>query len=129
MVIAAHLLPSLPTHIHKERQDRHTDHMAQAVGQGQGPGLILTLHLDTRKLETSLEELLVTVAAQPPLWLPRSSQLPGLAQALEDVAPTPPPGGRAAASSWPPSRFPAPPSSLCLTISGPELSRLALIPL
>lgn len=46
----------------------------------------------------------------------------------EDMAPTPPPRGRAAASSWPPTRLPAPPSSLCLTVSGPGLSGLALCP-
>lgn len=76
-----------PTHLHKERQDGHTDHAAQAVAQGQGPGLLPPLRLATRKQGTSLAESPATAAARPLLWLPGISQLPGLAQALKTWRP------------------------------------------
>lgn len=76
-----------PTHLHKERQDGHTDHAAQAVAQGQGPGLLPPLRLATRKQRTSLAESPATAAARPLLWLPGISQLPGLAQALKTWRP------------------------------------------
>ena len=41
--------PTLNTH--REKQDRCREHMAQTVGQGQDPGLLLTLHLATRRQE------------------------------------------------------------------------------
>lgn len=87
VVTAAPLLPSPPTHLHKERQDGHTDHAAQAVAQGQGPGLSPPLRLAARQQGTSLAESPATAAARPLLWLPGISQLPGLAQALETWRP------------------------------------------
>lgn len=66
----------------------------------------------------------------PQLWLPRSSQLLGLPQALEGLAHTPAVfSGVAAAASRPPTQLPAPQSSLCLTTGGPELPGLAVLPM
>lgn len=71
---------------------------------------------------TTSTQVLNSLAAPPQLWPPRSSQLLGLLQALEDMAPTPSPredGCFLLATCWAqhPGLF------SCLIIGEPEISR------